>query len=389
MLDRIAVVTPLFPIRQEPFRGQPIYLTVRELAKLVRVKVFCPQARYPNSRRLQPRNYVYYPPASYHPEGVEACYFAYPALPAVSRPLNGWMCERMLRPLVSAWKPDAILSYWLYPEGWSAVLTAERLGVPVIVGTRGSDLSAGMDGLAKFQTSRVLHRANGVLAVSNELKRQAVAWGVPAGKVKVVVNGCDPSIFHPRDRQMERKRWNVSPEAEVVVFVGHLVAGKGVRELVEAVEKLAGRRPRLEVALIGDGNLESDLRHQAERRGVQDRVRFVGRANAADIGSWLGACNVFTLPSYSEGCPNVVIEALACGRPVVAANVGGIPDLVSDGTGILIPPRDSGALASALDKALSESWDEAKIAGGWARGWGQVAGETLDFCEQIASAAHG
>jgi glycosyltransferase involved in cell wall biosynthesis len=386
--ERIAVVTPLFPIRAEPFRGQPIYFTVRELARLTDVKVFCPLARYPESPWLRPRSYVYYPPdPTYVPEGVESAYFEYSALPVVSRPWNGWLCERRLRPLLSAWKPDLILSYWLYPEGWSAVLAGRKLKVPVIVGSRGSDLGTGLDLVTRFQTKRVVQCSAGVLTVSEQLRNRAISLGAEPNRVRTVMNGCDLSTFHRRERQIERTRHSIPADAELIVFVGHLVGGKGVRELVDAVAELAPKRPRLRAVLIGDGRLESELRMQASRLGIEERIHLAGRASAANIASWLGACDVFTLPSYSEGFPNVVVEALACGRPVVATHVGGIPDLVSKETGILIAPRETKALASALEAALSANWDADDIARRWSRGWQDVARDTLDFCSAIAASA--
>jgi glycosyltransferase involved in cell wall biosynthesis len=98
------------------------------------------------------------------------------------------------------------------------------------------------------------------------------------------------------------------------------------------------------------------------------------------VASWLAAANIFCLPSYAEGCPNAVIEALACGRPVVATNVGGIPELVDSESGILVAPQDSQALADAFHQALSRRWDEPAISQRAQRGWDQVAEETRQIC---------
>jgi glycosyltransferase involved in cell wall biosynthesis len=95
------------------------------------------------------------------------------------------------------------------------------------------------------------------------------------------------------------------------------------------------------------------------------------------------AADVFCLPSYSEGCPNVVVEALACGRPVVATKVGGIPELVNETCGMLIPPRNAGELAKALDRALSKPWDSEEIARTFTRSWETVAAETLAVCRKV------
>lgn len=384
---RIAVVTPLFPIRAEPFRGQPIYLTIRELRKLASdLRVFCPQAKYPEAKWLRPRSYVYYPPDSkFSPPDVPATYFEYPALPAISRPVNGYFCYRALRKHLQAWKPDLVLSYWLYPEGYAAVLAAESLGVPSIVGARGSDLSVNLDRVTRFMTERTLRKADGAVMVSEELRQRSISFGMNSERVKTVFNGCDTSIFHPADREAARQELGISPDAELVLFVGHLNAGKGVRELFDATARLMVSRPKLQVVLIGDGGMQAELPGLASRLGIEKHVRLAGRASSPQIARWLTAADLFCLPTYAEGCPNVVIEALACGRPIVSTTVGAIPDLVDSTTGILISPRDSAALAGALKQAFAKKWDSAAISPKWNRSWATAAVETMEHCRFIAS----
>ena len=116
---------------------------------------------------------------------------------------------------------------------------------------------------------------------------------------------------------------------------------------------------------------------------MASRVTLPGRCDAAGIAQWMRAADVFCLPSYSEGCPNVVVEALACGRPLVATNVGGIPELVNDASGLLTPPRDAAALRESLDRALSRPWDSAEIARASTRSWDSVAAETLAVCRRV------
>jgi teichuronic acid biosynthesis glycosyltransferase TuaC len=99
----------------------------------------------------------------------------------------------------------------------------------------------------------------------------------------------------------------------------------------------------------------------------------------------MAVADLITLPSYMEGCPNVVMEALACGRPVVAASVGGIPELLNDECGLLVPPRDSRALAGGLVSVLDRSWDSKSISARMSRSWDTVAGELLEIFERLGS----
>ena len=158
---------------------------------------------------------------------------------------------------------------------------------------------------------------------------------------------------------------------------------RALRELVEASAGLARERPALQVVLLGEGPMRAELEQTISR--LQAPVRLLGPADPATVARWMAAANVATLPSYSEGNPNVVLEALSCGRPVVAARVPGIVEATSDETSVLVAPRDSHALQLGLDAALTRGWDEPGIAARHSRSWSQVAVETLAVCQQAAS----
>lgn len=216
--------------------------------------------------------------------------------------------------------------------------------------------------------------------MSDHLRDQAVRLGASPEQSRTVRNGCDTSVFRLADRAAARARLGLDAESEVVVFVGWLAPTKGLRELVDAVIRLAAAHPRLQLFCIGEGALQSELEARALNAGLADRIHFLGRRTSLEVASWLAAADVFCLPSYAEGCPNAVIEALACGRPVVATNVGGIPELVDSESGILVAPQDSEALAQALSEALSRRWEEAGISQRSQRGWDQAAEETRQIC---------
>ena len=126
--------------------------------------------------------------------------------------------------------------------------------------------------------------------------------------------------------------------------------------------------------------MDRELLRRASQSDLKGHVKFVGCANPHEIARWLAVSNVFCLPSHSEGCPNVVIEALSCGRPVVASNVGGIPELLNSRCGVLVPPGDARQLAHALLRALDHPWNQEEIANCSRRGWDVVARETYQAC---------
>lgn len=261
-------------------------------------------------------------------------------------------------------------------------MAGAALGVPVLVGSRGSDLLRIGDPVTRKGTARAVRAAAATLVVSEELKRAAVAMGAPAERVHTIVNGCDRQIFYPADRLEARRELGIDPDAPVLLFVGHLLASKGVPELVEAFRAIRGSQPRAQLAVIGEGALEGTLAAAAV-----PGMTLVGPKKPAEIARWMAACDVFTLPSHSEGCPNVVLEALACGRPVVGSSAGAIPDLLDEASGILTRAGDAAALRTALEQALERArrgaWDAAEIAAKHGRSWEDTARETLDVCRMV------
>lgn len=379
---RIAVVSPVFPVSSDLTRGLPIYRTVLELNKLAEVAVFAPLAVYPKRWWLQPRSYLYnHSEVDFQVDGLNVTYLRYQALPGITRLLNGKRVSRCLLQPVQDFQPDVILAYWLYPEGYGAHLVAQKLGVPFVGGARGSDLLHLPDMITRWLVRQELSNASAMLTVSKGLKVRVTQLGGMEDRVRVVLNGCDRTQFYPSDRMEARRAFGVDENSEVVLFVGHLVPVKGVKYLLQAAIELAVRRPNLELVMVGDGAEENLLRDMLAASASSLRVRFLPTVAPPDVAKWMAACDVFCLPSLNEGCPNVLIEVLCCGRPVVASRVGAAPDLVSSENGLLVSPRDCAGLTAALDQILSREWDADAIAKTNLRSWGDVAKETFEVCQ--------
>jgi len=385
---RIAVVTSLFPVAGAPYAGRPIYETVVRLQQWAEIRVLCPMPVYP--RWLQPAHHPYHPvDPSYAPPRVATQYVEYGTLPLVGRPLNGWLSMRRLWPALREFQPELILAYWIYPTAYAATRVGRKLGVPVIAGARGSDLRRIPDPVIRWLTRQVLQEAALVLTVSEDLRRRAVELGSDPERVHVVVNGCDTTLYRPLDRRQARAELKIEPDAEVVLYVGHLIPSKGVLDLWRAFEALVRSRPGLWLALVGEGPSGRELRSRAEHAGLAGRVLLRDSRPAREVPLWMAACDVFCLPSHSEGCPNVVLEAISCGRPVVATAVGGTPELVNEQCGLLVPARNPQRLAQALEQALSRPWAPDRISAQFKRAWEEAAQETFQLCRSLLGSCQG
>ena len=188
------------------------------------------------------------------------------------------------------------------------------------------------------------------------------------------------------DRAEARRKLAIDPAVEAVVYIGRMDLRKGLRELVEAGASLHSTRPKLRVYLVGEGADGPQIESAIEAHHAVSYIHALPGCSFDDVAVWMAAADLVTLPSYMEGCPNVVLEALASGRPVVATNVGGIPEILSDECGRLVAPRDPAALAQALASALDERWDAAAISACGGRSWETVAAELLGIFHSLATA---
>jgi teichuronic acid biosynthesis glycosyltransferase TuaC len=384
---RIALVTPMLPVAHDQTRGRYIHETALALAKRSQLKVFFQQSHYPSIPFVRPRSYLYARLGpDYRLDGLDVEAFEYPALPVVSRSLNGMVSGRALIPRLRAFAPDLVLAYWVYPDGYAALYAARRLGLPCVVGALGSDIHV-RDRINAWFTRRTIAGIDALLTVSEDMRRTAIAqFGAAPGKVHTVINGYNTSIFYPRPQQALRQKLGVPGDARLILYVGRFVVAKGMRELVMAFKRLAAQDPQLRLALVGDGVMREELLAMLNDTGMASRVMFPGGLAQEQVAEWIGAADLLCLPSWSEGYPNVVVEAVACGRPVVATDVGGTREIINAGNGILVKARDVDSLQAGLSQALSCAWDHTRIAAAIRRTWDDVGMETLAVCRSVIEA---
>jgi glycosyltransferase involved in cell wall biosynthesis len=274
-------------------------------------------------------------------------------------------------------KFDVILGSWAYPDGAAAVALGRLMHIPTVIKVHGSDLNVqstmrGPRANLKFALPRAAH----VVAVSRSLGDKAIELGVAKDRVSVVSNGVDASLFHVRDKAHARHQVGWSSDEGLILYCGRMERDKGVLDLIKAFTRVCPQIDGLSLALLGDGSAMQEAREMAQPLGK--RVQFLGARPLAEVPLWMSAADVVTLPSHAEGSPNVVREALACGRPVVATRVGGIPELItSRDFGTLVEKGDAGALADALLDVATRTFDASSLAKASGGSWDDSAAALL------------
>ena len=379
---RLLFLTNLFPSAARPTFGVYHQQLFGAMAQHVEAQVVAPVAWWTRARHV---GELLRPP---HEDGfgLNALFPTYWSVPRMAVLHARGMAASLLptvRRLHRATPFDLLFAAWAYPDGVAAARIARALRIPLVINALGCDINE----LAQRPALRPqivwgLQQARQVIAVSGALGEAVTALGIPPERVSVHLNGVDGERFAVRDRQEARARLGLPAQRRIVCFVGGFEPEKAVEVLIEAMARLQDRKDT-ELALVGNGSQEGMLRERAQALGVTDRVRFCGRRPHAEIPDWLTACDLFCLPSRREGCPNVVLEALASGRPVVGACVGGIPELVHPGNGLLIPPEDPDALAAGLRSALDCTWNPHAIRAGVAHlSWQEVGARYVRTLER-------
>jgi glycosyltransferase involved in cell wall biosynthesis len=268
---------------------------------------------------------------------------------------------RLLKDLVARLRPDVVCA-----TGYKADVIASFLGdVPTVATARGWTAEDAKVRFFEWLDRKTLRRHDAVTVVSSVLRDEVLRQGVAPDRVFWVPNAIDLDRLPPR-RQREDlcREIGIDPTQPIVGSVGRLSPEKGHRVLLDAFRRLRTRISDTRLVLVGDGPEEPALRAQAQELGLSDSITLMGLRN--DGQQIVGALDVMVLPSFSEGMPNVVLEAFAYGTPVVATTVGGVPDMLANGTaGWLVPAGDPARLADAVAEAL-ESKTEAERRSGQA-----------------------
>lgn len=361
---KILTFTSLYPNDTQPRHGIFVEQRLRQLAASGRVelRVVAPVPWFP-WRHPRFGRYARYACAARDEvrHGLSVSHPRYPSIPKIGMTLAPFLLAAATAPTLrriiqEGYDFDLIDAHYFYPDGVAAVMLGRRLGRPVIVTARGSDINL----IARHRAPAALIRwaarhAAGLVTVSQALKESLVALGVSADKVTVLRNGVDLKLFDPVEREAERRHLGLANAT--LISVGNLVEGKGHDVVIKALTQL----PRTTLLVAGEGPQERALKTLAQTLGVVERVRFLGNVTQQELCRYYTAADVLVLASAREGWPNVLLEAMACGTPVIASRVGGIPEIVAaGGPGILVNDRTPEAIVAAVRALFADPPDRTR-----------------------------
>jgi glycosyltransferase involved in cell wall biosynthesis len=370
----VLVWSALFPGPAQPQAGIFIRERMFRVAGELPLTVISPQPWFPLQgliRRFRPH---FRPslPGRENQSGIEVLRPGYFSVPGVLKRLDGWFmaigARRTVRRLHRAGRADVIDAHFGYPDGYAATLVARWEGLPCTITLRGTELRHSRDPALRRRLLAGLRSATQVFSVSASLKRLAVDLGVPDAAVRVVGNGVDSARFAPMPRGEARRALGLDDEAQVLVTVGGLVERKGFHRVIACLPELREEFPKLHYLCVGSAGPEGDfsarLKEQVAELGLGGCVHFLGALPPDEVRRTVSAADVSVLATRNEGWANVLLEAMACGVPVVATDVGGNAEVVCrEDLGTIVPFDDHAALVRALGDALRRDWDRAVIRG--------------------------
>ena len=261
---------------------------------------------------------------------------------------------------------DVIHAQWLLPNGFIGAVLCKAYKLPLVITMQGSDMFvAKQNPFFKWLATWTLKQTAMVTSVTPTFLPELAALGVPDAKRCLIPNGVDPESFPPPAQKplaALRKTLSIPADNLIVFALGRIVLKKGFDYLVQALPLVCQEMPHITFIIGGDGTDLDRLKTLAKDLGVFESVRFPGTINRAEVPTYFHLCDVFTLPAVFDpkgnvdGCPNVILEAMACGKPVVASNISGIPVIVKNGeTGMLVKEKNVEELAAALVHLLTDT----------------------------------
>lgn len=353
---RVITLSTLFPDETRPNFGVFVERQTRQLAALeeIDLKVIAPIGLppWPFSRQGHYKRLADIPLEDAW-KGLDVRRPRFSVLPATGGRFHVRGLVRALVPLLDDLRGqfpfDVIDAQFFFPDGPAAIALGKRYDVPVSIKARGADIHHWGHGPTARQVRKAGERADGLLAVSDAMKRDMAELGMPGERIRVHRTGVDLDCFTPIDRAAAKAQWGVC--GPVVVSLGALIPRKGHEIVIDAVASI----PDVTLLIAGEGPERARLTAQIMRLNVGDRVRLLGSIPHESLPGLLAAADVMALASSSEGLANAWVEALACGTPIVVTATGGADEVVTAHAAGRIAQRNRKAFAEAIGDLIANA----------------------------------
>ncbi|MEQ1889956.1 MAG: glycosyltransferase family 4 protein [Alphaproteobacteria bacterium] len=339
---RILTFSSLYPTSAQPSQGIFVENRLRELLRSgeVEARVMSPVIWAPWGSHLLSSHAVSKTESQAIRHGISVSYPGYFLIPKFGMTLAPstmflslyWRVRKLI---ADGYDFDLIDAHYFYPDGVAAAMMGRLLNKPVVITARGTDINLiPAYALPRRQIIWAAEQASGLITVCQALKDTLIEMGVDAQKIHALRNGVDLARFRPKDRSEARAKFGVS--GKTLLSVGHLVERKGHDLVIRAMPDLLD----FQLLIAGDGPEREHLNMLSAALGVGGRVRFLGPVSPGDMSQLYNAADGLILASSREGWANVLLEAMACGTPVVASNVWGTPEVVTSAeAGVLMHER--------------------------------------------------
>jgi glycosyltransferase involved in cell wall biosynthesis len=347
----ILTVSTLYPNQVQPTHGIFVETRLRKLLTEANVKaqVMAPVPWLPRHLSFVSQEPLWSVPRRTERHGIVISHPRYLVIPKLGMNLTPFTLYRAMhaelrRLLSEGLTVDLIDAHYFYPDGVAAVWLARAFNFPVVVTARGTDINL----IPNYQLPRRLilaaaAKADGIVAVCQALKERLVELGVEERRIRVLRNGVDLDRFTPRDRLSLRRKMGL--DGFTIASIGHLIERKGHHHVIRALVDM----PDATLLIAGDGPEYAALQALAANLGVSERVRFLGVLDQTDVCDVYNCADVLVLASSREGWANVLLEAMACGTPVVASAVWGTPEVVArPEAGVLMSSVDSNGVLAGV-----------------------------------------
>ena len=384
---KVLTFSTLYPHAARPSHGIFVETRLRHLVASGQVEstVVAPVPWFPFAHRAFGEYAVHArAPRAEVRSGIEVLHPRFPAVPKLGMTVSPFLLSRAVAPtlrrLLDGRAFDLIDAHYFYPDGVAAVMLGRRLHRPVVVTARGTDINLiAQYGLPRRMIQWAAHHAAGVITVSRALKDALVALGVPAHRVQVLRNGVDVDLFRPLEQTK-----SVAAQRKTLLSVGNLLEFKGHGIVIQALACL----PDCELVIIGHGPDRPVFEELAREAQVSERVRFTGPLSQRELREHYARAHALILASSREGWPNVLLEAMACGTPVVAADVGGVGEIVTSAdAGVVVRERSPAAMAQGIRRLFANYPDPAATRRYAERfGWGATTRGQLRLFRQLLAA---